>query len=495
MNAPAPGRRLMMIELDSLSLPFVREHLDALPTLRGLIETVGAVETQSTADIASASVWPTFSTGTLPGVHGHYFPFQWHPGRMRFHRTYSSAWKGALDYEPFWYDLARGGIDCLVLDAAQTVNHVVSPCLEINDWSAQSTGHAMASNREVLRELRRRFGKRPIGMEIAAMKSRAQAERLQRVLIRSLRQKVEAAIWLGRTQRWRFYLMSIQDMHRAGHNLWPIESDFASEVPKNALLEVCRALDHGLSNMLTAFDDGNTDFIVFTLNGMEPNRAQNHLLPQILHRLNRLRVTGRSETGVSERRLGLIPWLRDRLPSRLQLEANRLLGEKVQDWVVNREYTAHLDWAETPSFNLSTGGEGLVRLNIAGRERRGILEPDSSALNDYISWLSERLLAIRVPATGEPLVRRVSRISDHFPGERAQLLPDLALEWGPSQPATEVVSEDIGIVRNRLRTGRGGNHNGQSFALFTGRFAGRPPQDAIRHISDYAEYVRALMLA
>jgi predicted AlkP superfamily phosphohydrolase/phosphomutase len=484
----------MMLELDSLSLPFVRHHLQHLPTISGLVEADGVVETQSTAGIASASVWPTFSTGRLPGEHGHYFPFQWHAGRMSFYRTQSAAWDGALDYEPFWYELARAGVDCIVLDAVQAVPHPDPPCLEINDWSAQSHGGAQASSRELLRDLRRRFGRRPIGMEITVMKSRAQAVRQQQALLSSLRRKADAVIWLGQQRPWRFYLASVQDVHRAGHNLWPIQSDFASEVPQDALLTVYRALDHEISRIVEAFDDGQTDFILFTLNGMGPNRAQNHLLPQLLHRLNRLYVTGQREAGVSNQRRGTIARLRDHVPARLQYEANRMLGEQIQDWVVNREYTAGLEWSATPSFCVPTGGEGLIRLNLVGREKRGMLRADGAALRDYVAWLRDRMLAVKVSDTGEPLVRKFIVLSEEFPGNRSGLLPDIALDWAPSQPVTEVISDDTGTVRNRLKTGRGGNHTGGSFALFRGSFGGRPPPREIHHITDYRDYVRRLLL-
>ena len=90
--------RVLLLELDSLSLDFVSAHLSSLPTLRSLLDGGGQlVETRSTADIASASVWPTFATGELPGVHGHYYPFQWHAGKMRFYRPYRRAWRGGLE--------------------------------------------------------------------------------------------------------------------------------------------------------------------------------------------------------------------------------------------------------------------------------------------------------------------------------------------------------------------------------------------------------------
>ena len=212
--------RVLLLELDSLSLPFIRSNLDQLPTLKNLLKTGGLIEAESTGHIASASVWPTFATGFLREHLGHYFPFQWHPEKMRFFRPYRNAWRGALLYEPFWYPLARDGFDCLVLDAVQCVPMSHSPCLEINDWSAQSSGRAQVSEPGVLKELRKRFGRNPIGPEITVSKSRKQSERLLEKVLDSLCRKTDALIWLGTSRLWQFYLASIQDVHRAGHNLW-----------------------------------------------------------------------------------------------------------------------------------------------------------------------------------------------------------------------------------------------------------------------------------
>jgi predicted AlkP superfamily phosphohydrolase/phosphomutase len=482
-----------MLELDSLSLPFILQHLAQLPTFSRLLAAGGSVQTGTTADVASASVWPTFASGELPGAHGHYFPFQWHAGDMRFYRDYAPAWRGALKYEPFWYELARRGIDCMVLDAVQSVPNPHPRCLEINDWSAQSSGHTVASDRQLLAELRRRFGRRPIGKEVTVAKSRRLAHSLQRRAISSLQRKADAIIWLGQSKPWRFYLASIQDAHRAGHNLWPVEGEFASAAPLDALLNVYRTLDERLGHVLQAFDDGATHIILFTLNGMGPNRAQNHLLAQILHRLNRLYLTGSCARTVSSRRPGLMALLRDRVPPGVQYGANRLLGERVQDWVVNREFTGGLDWPLTPSFAVSSGGEGLVRLNVSGREREGILGPDSNAIASYVEWLRERVLAIRVTETGEPLVGQFLLLHELYPGPRSHLLPDIALRWAPARPATEISSDHVGTIRNRLKTGRGGNHTGESFALLAGTADCRALAGGLRNITDYRTLTTQLL--
>ncbi len=187
--------------------------------------------------------------------------------------------------------------------------------------------------------------------------------------------------------------------------------------------------------------------------------------------------------------------LRNRLPPGLQFAIASHVSEKIQDWVVERSITGHLDWERTPSFRVASGGEGCVRFNIKGREANGFFAPDGNELADYAAWLEERLLEIRVAATGQPLIGRVLRTKEIFPGSRGDLLPDLVLEWAPEAPAEEIYSERLGRVEDRLRTGRGGNHTGGAFMLVTGPGASDPEIERIESVKDIGAFARACLYA
>lgn len=368
-----------------------------------------------------------------------------------------------------------------------------SPCLEIHDWSTQSSGKALTTDQTVLSRLRTTFGSRPIGAEVPVSKTFHQSRSLLDGILDSLHKKSAAITWLGQTRDWQLYLASIQDIHRAGHNLWPAEGDFASDVDSEALLTAYQALDKEIENISNALVEENTHLILFTLNGMSSNRAQNHLLPQILSRLNKLYTSGEIQHGISEKRRGVFARLRDSVPPNIQYVATRVLGERIQDWVINREFTGALEWDETPSFSLVSGGEGLIRLNIRGRERDGILSTDNGSRDEYVAWLRDRLLAIRDERTGGPLISDFIEVQKLYPGPKSHLLPDIALIWAPTEPATEISSPDLGVVRARLRTGRGGNHTGEAFAIFPERTAATGIGAQLRHITDYPAVIRSLL--
>jgi predicted AlkP superfamily phosphohydrolase/phosphomutase len=496
MDGEAPSitrneKRVFMVCVDSMSLPFARAHLDRLPVLRSLLAEGALLDLDTPAKYVSASVWPTFATGADPGEHGHYFPFQWDARTMNFGRVSRGAWMRQFYFKPFWHDLARAGVETVSLDAGCLLSVEGAPCTQIDNWSFQDSGAASASNPSLLRELRRRFGRRPISAEVPVPKTLKQSRAVRDGCIKAVKRKADATLWLMDQSDWRLFLVGFYEAHRAAHNLWCVEGDFGSEVDPDALLDFYVENDRQLGRVLEKASDGNTTCILFSLHGMKPNYVQDHFLWKIMARLNARYLEERGEPPRAPRKDNIITYLRKNVPYPIQYAIAQRLGEVVQDWVVNRGLIGGLDWSRTPAFRLSSGGEGYIRLNIKGREQQGFFEPGSEALDHYKKWLKERLLEIKVAGTEEPLIAAVREVSDLFPGARRDLLPDLILEWGPEKPAEKIHSSAIGELTEHLATGRGGNHCGDSFMLVTGPGAQSPDLAQVRHIRDIRRFVEA----
>jgi predicted AlkP superfamily phosphohydrolase/phosphomutase len=485
--------RVVMLGFDALSLPFLQAHLDELPTFKGLFAKGALIEPETTGNHFPASCWPTFASGKGVGEHGQYFPFQWDPKNLKHRRIADPAWQNELLFEPFWYPIARRGIDCTAFDVNFVLENESAPCRQISNWSIQDTDAAAASDPALLAELRRRFGRRPIGKEVPVVKTKSQSRKIRKSLIKAIRCKTDAILWLMERNAWRFFIATYYEAHRAGHNLWPVTGEFASEADPDALLDVLRTLDSEIARVIEHISDERTTVILFALHGMAPNRAQDHFLQEIMSRLNARYLSERGHQSVTAQRPSLMSILRKRVPPSWQYMIVSLVGENVQDWVVDRSLVGGLNWSRTPAFRMSSGGEGMVRLNIKGREARGFFEPNSNALGDYVAWLKERLLEIRVKGTGELLVKRILHPHEIFPGPRSHFLPDLLLEWAPEAPAEHIYSEHIGEINSRLQTGRGGNHAGGAFALVTGPGATRPDLGKVAHIKDIGKFATACL--
>ena len=93
--------------------------------------------------------------------------------------------------------------------------------------------------------------------------------------------------WLVTYREWDFFIAAFGETHRGGHILWPDGRDSESEVLANALLDVYRALDKALGELLFAVHLKSTTVIIFALHGMGRNLSQEHFVPQLMDRVNR----------------------------------------------------------------------------------------------------------------------------------------------------------------------------------------------------------------
>lgn len=471
-----------MIGLDAVSLPFVRANLGRLPNLASLLERGSLRDLETTATYLSASVWPTFSTGKQPGEHGQYFPFQWNGADRHYRRIADRRWSDEFDVEPFWHRVARSGVPTIAFDVAHVLHDEHAPCLQITNWSYQSSGNAKASDPAVLSEIKRRFGRRPIGPEVPVAKTASQCAAIRRQLTAAVRAKADATLYLME-RPWRLFITGWYEAHRAGHNLWPVEGEFGSDASPDAMLGVYEETDRQLGRVLAALGD-DVSVVLFALHGMEPNRAQDHFLTEILKRLNDRYLGRLARASKKPSVFNATAFLRAALPPTLQYRTASLLGERVQDWVVNRALTSGRNWADTPSFPVLSGGEGLIRLNIKGRESPGFFDRGGAELADYVDWLRARMAEITVVETGEALVGSITVVDDVYSGSRRDFLPDFILQWAPEEPATRIRSPEIGEIDFALATGRGGNHNDSAFVIVKGDSALMQAAASVRDIAD-----------
>jgi hypothetical protein len=133
---------------------------------------------------------------------------------------------------------------------------------------------------------------------------------------------------------------------------------------------------------------------------------------------------------------------------------------------------------------------GYLLLNIKGREAKGFFEAGSKELDDCVAWLKDALFSIRVAGTDRPLVKTILRTRDLFVGSQSHLLPDFLVRWAPEAPVEHIVSDKIGHIHEQLRTGRGGNHVGESFVVVAGECASNSAVHEIAHIKDIGRFAR-----
>jgi predicted AlkP superfamily phosphohydrolase/phosphomutase len=490
MSLPARPK-VVMIGLDALDIDLVQASLDDLPTLRGLFERGALHRLDSPAAHLTSAVWPTFATGLPPGAHGVYYPMQWDPRAMELRRV-AADW---IDFEPFWYGLGREGLRTTALDVPFSLPSRLENGVELINWGSQEClGPVQANRPDVARAVLARFGRHPMGEEIPVAPTAERLQRLRRALVDGARRKAEVAKHLMRETDWDLFVTVFAEPHRGGHSLWALDGPLGALVPQGALLEVYRAVDAAVGELLATIDRQTTTAVVFSVHGMGPGFTQEHFAQTLVDRLN-ARFHGASfgqdeaaETGASPIRM-----LRAMVPGQVQYLLARALPTAVRDWVVRRSFTGGIDWARTPGFALPCSGESYVRLALRGRERDGAFDADGPEIARYRASLHDDLLALREVGSEAPVVREVVDLRRVFPGPRADLLPDQVLLWERCLPATAIHSAALGRIDGRLTTGRTGDHRPDGFAIVHGPRQGLVEDEAPREVADLARTARLLL--
>ncbi|MGE5647601.1 MAG: alkaline phosphatase family protein [Acidobacteriota bacterium] len=108
------------------------------------------------------------------------------------------------------------------------------------------------------------------------------------------------------------------------------------------------------------------------------------------------------------------------------------------------EMFAHVDWSRTQAYAL---GLNSIYLNLAGREKYGIVKPGREA-DEIVETIAKRLEELRDPANGAAVTAKVYRASQVYHGEAAAGAPELIVGWAAGyrsswQSALGTVTRDM----------------------------------------------------
>ncbi|WP_372784721.1 alkaline phosphatase family protein [Phenylobacterium sp.] len=474
------SRRVVMIGLDAGDRELLAAYGAELPNISRLFAE--GVEGKLEAEPLSGSLWPSFYTRGGPGGHGIYQHLQWDPDRMKVRRL-DRSW---LQTRPFWRDLGEQGVRVTAVDVPFVLPGETSPnVLEVMNWGSQDQiGSFWATDKPLGRRILAEFGPHPMGIEIPVPKTAAQLKRMTEATIKGAGVKGRLTVALMRERPWDLFIVAFGETHRAGHTLW---TDPACPAPDDALIRVYKAVDAAVG-AIKAEAGPDTEIVLFALHGMGLNCSQSHLTSIFMQRAL-ARFRGRPAPQEKGEAPGLFRALRRRLPAGLQLTVANLVPQWVRDTVVSREIDGGYRWSDTLGFCLHGDLAGCLRLNIKGREAKGVLSEREAA--DLKAFLRTELEALRLP-DGRPVVRSVMLPTEELPGPRAHLLPDILAEWNPDIGAAhEVHSPNLGVIRARPETGRGGNHRFNGFYVHAG-----PSQKSNvrpRRVSQLGDLVEALI--
>lgn len=434
----------------------------ALPNLARLYERGAVAPIRNFAYYRAESAWTTFLTGVLPERTGYWTP-------LKYRGDYQVDFIGAFDFsthQPFYalgpeYRVA-------VVDLPQTRLADGVNGIQVVAWGSHSAlAPSGSAPPGLLPELTARHGPHPVlGNDEAPIYQRQALLELHAKLLTGIRQRTSMCLDLLARDRWDLFLTMYSETHSAGHYMWhlsqadhPLSQYFKTD-GRDPLLEVHQAIDDGIGAIADAAPDAT--LVVYSGHGMEANSMDLPsmvFLPELMFRHS---FPGRRGLTVAADDAPLPPprsaltrecwedelyahkhdanpvrrWLRRTLPGDFFYRVERKLGWNTPPSCYRECSTlSHQPawwyreaWPAMTAFALPSFSEGYLRVNLAGREPKGVVSPaDYDAVCRELTAL---LGELRDPRSGRPLVREVVRTRESAMPDHASLPDaDLIVSW------------------------------------------------------------------
>ena len=471
MSAAAAVRQLV-IGVDAMEWRLVEAWAAAgkLPTFARLLREGLAVEIDSIADCLPDAVWTSLVYGKNPGKLEKYFYLQLDPVTATLRYMPDDVLRGT----PFWHHLARAGRRVGVVDVPHLAPDTIPNGFYVMGWGAHDTKAGLHATPPPLQaEIEARAGRHPVN-DCEYWNQRAVRE-LRRAIVDGVAAHGRLFRWLMESRPWDVFMCSFAGAHCAGHHFWadmdashPLHDPRDARGLAGAIEETYRAID-GEVAALIALAGPQTRVMVMAPHGMGPLAHASWNLTEILDLLGYGR-TERPPGPPTERRGRTNPWrlVKMAVPSRWQYAVKNALPRSLQDRLLVLWYAGGKRYRGRRAFAVPNNEVvGAIRLAVAGRDAGGTIAPGEEyrrVCREIAGALSE----LTEPASGRPVVAKVTFMHEVFHGPYVEQLPDLAVLWDSSFVWDAVSSPRFGILRLRRQDRRTGSHTPRSFLLASG---------------------------
>jgi predicted AlkP superfamily phosphohydrolase/phosphomutase len=480
-----------------------------LPNLAALRAAGGYGSLDNLHYYKAETPWTTFLTGVMPAKTGYWTPVKFREGSYRVEEVQAYDF---AEYPPF-YALGED-FRVAVFDVPQTTLTPQANGPQVLAWGAhspQTRSHSLptALHAEVIA----RYGEHPaLHHDHGAWWDKDYLHFLRDATSAGIERRTRICVdWL-RQERWDLFLTIFGETHSLGHDFWYLSQPDGPlsplrkrmEFDGDPLLEAFQEVDEAIGAIIAAAPPEAT-IVVFSIHGSGHNTTDLPsmvLLPEFLYRHSN---PGRTllAPGKAGARLGapishfrgkqweheiwelrrdshpLQGLLKRLLPRRVHRRINRwfngsadreLLSQKqlrqqgqAVTWQPSMWYSGL--WPKMRAFAIPSFSEGYIRINLAGREPEGMVQPeDYDALCEELTTQLHRLVN---PRNGKPVVKEVVRTRTSAQ-ERDPKLPeaDLVVIWA-EEPADVIEHPRLGRI-GPVPYRRSGSHRARGFWIARG---------------------------
>ena len=431
MNQPTiHPHKVLVIGLDGATFDLIKPWADAghLPTLQRLMQEGAHGSLRSTVPPMTGPAWTTFATGVNPGKHRLYDWIAREPQSYQFLPVTALDCKAPMIYSL----LSQTGRRVCALNIPMTYPPMAVNGVVVSGLPAPSTRNTITYPAELYQEIVDAIGEYILYPDPGQAYSDSGVDAFLARLYKTTELRVRTLEYLRSREAWDFAMVVFNGTDTICHALWkymdkthPLHDPAQAAKYGNAIRDYYHTLDGHLAQIVDTLPQ-DTTLVVMSDHGFGPFHKFIHVNNWLLREnFMQLKPGARSRIKHALFRSGFSPMnVYDTL---MRLGFGALKREVVRGQGQGLLKTLFLsfedvDWGRTQAYSL--GNVGQIRINLAGREPFGCVQPGAE-YEQVRSRIIERLATLRDPKTGEAVVETVYRREELYSGDYLDEAPDI----------------------------------------------------------------------
>ena len=427
---------LLIVGIDAGDSEYIRRWAQDghLPTIASIMEQgcwghIGGADLMSTH-----GAWLSLFSGIPKLDHGYYFNRQLIPGTYEFQNITPFD----TGVKPFWSHMGGSSEKVAIIDALETNLQPNLPGVQVVNLATQKQFNTpvpltFAEPATLLDEIRGIIGELP---DIDVFNSESSASEdfsSYHLLLKRVEQKGRLCRHLLARDRYDLAVITFVEAHTSAHRLWdyrPGGMRFNSATPEGSELSsgirnVYQAVDREIGLLLKQFPE-KPNCMVLSLFGMKDLQATRGLTESFCRQLGYQMKPPGKLNGLTSLALA-----RQVIPSQWRARISQYFPLQLQQRLQSQQFLSQTDWDRTTAFPLPGLYSSFIRVNLRGREPKGIVEPGRE-YNELLSRLETDLLQLVDPYSADPVVQSVTKTVEAYSCDPPVVLPDVCAEWKAS---------------------------------------------------------------
>ena len=435
-----------------------------LPTFRRLLESSAWTDYTHPPEHLTTTVWTSINTGLGPLRHD--FSFATRFCRGSYHMRMARA--DDLQDEFFWAWFAQSGRRIIVADVTLSIPSPAYGGKQIAGWGMHDLPLKRSSvPSRLLHDVSAQFGPHPVPHCQNYTTETGSLLGLRAGLLTAIERRTALFKSLLLGGGWDLFYGVYSEPHCAGHLMWHLDDETHPQhspgqlaTVGHALRDVYAAIDSAVGELLACVG-GETIAVAFFSHGMGPNYHAEHLFPRVVDRFSSWwrGVNPDLDRGGDLGGWFDAVWRRSvrRLPFAWRSAIRQRLPMSLRAWITTKRQQNPRRWSLLPAFSLPSDVYSSLRVNLAGREPRGRIQPGEE-YRRYLDLFIEELSRLTNVESGKPVVERIFRADSQVDPLRIGSAPDLVIWWSRSEPIRAIQSANLGTIAGEFADARTGEH-------------------------------------